>query len=98
MVPKVAPIRAPGGALPAPSGSSYQRTRSPTRARIFHFVLLEATRSNCVCPVATPPPVGPIGSAEGVAGAVAFLAGPEASHISGAVLLVDGAMGAGAAL
>jgi NAD(P)-dependent dehydrogenase (short-subunit alcohol dehydrogenase family) len=41
------------------------------------------------------PPLGRIGRADDVASAVAFLAGDEAGFISGAVLLVDGANGAG---
>ncbi|WP_037410515.1 SDR family NAD(P)-dependent oxidoreductase [Candidatus Solirubrobacter pratensis] len=41
------------------------------------------------------PPLGRIGRAEDIAAAVAFLAGDEASFMSGAVLLVDGANGAG---
>jgi NAD(P)-dependent dehydrogenase (short-subunit alcohol dehydrogenase family) len=40
-------------------------------------------------------PIGRVGCADDVAGAVAYLAGDEASFVSGAVLLVDGAMGAG---
>jgi NAD(P)-dependent dehydrogenase (short-subunit alcohol dehydrogenase family) len=40
-------------------------------------------------------PIGRVGRADDVAGAVAYLAGDEASFVSGAVLLVDGAMGAG---
>jgi NAD(P)-dependent dehydrogenase (short-subunit alcohol dehydrogenase family) len=43
------------------------------------------------------PPLGRIGRADDVASAVAFLAGDEASFVSGAVLLVDGASGAGLA-
>jgi NAD(P)-dependent dehydrogenase (short-subunit alcohol dehydrogenase family) len=42
-----------------------------------------------------PAPVGRIGDGIDVAGAVAYLAGPEASFVSGAVLLVDGGNGAG---
>jgi 3-oxoacyl-[acyl-carrier protein] reductase len=37
-------------------------------------------------------PAGRIGSAEDVAGAVAFLAGPEAAYITGAVLRVNGGL------
>jgi NAD(P)-dependent dehydrogenase (short-subunit alcohol dehydrogenase family) len=44
------------------------------------------------------PPLGRIGRAADVASAVAFLAGEEASFISGAVLLIDGANGAGLAI
>jgi NAD(P)-dependent dehydrogenase (short-subunit alcohol dehydrogenase family) len=43
----------------------------------------------------TVPPLGRIGRADDVASAVAFLAGDEAGFVSGAVLLVDGANGAG---
>ncbi|MGD1049764.1 MAG: glucose 1-dehydrogenase [Solirubrobacteraceae bacterium] len=42
-------------------------------------------------------PLGRVGEADDVAGAVAYLAGPDASFVSGAVLLVDGAGGAGLA-
>jgi NAD(P)-dependent dehydrogenase (short-subunit alcohol dehydrogenase family) len=42
-------------------------------------------------------PLGRVGRADDVAAAVAYLAGDEASFVSGAVLLVDGAMGAGLA-
>ena len=42
-------------------------------------------------------PLGRHGRADDVASAVAFLASAEASFISGAVLLIDGAMGAGSA-
>jgi meso-butanediol dehydrogenase/(S,S)-butanediol dehydrogenase/diacetyl reductase len=41
------------------------------------------------------PPLGRHGTSADVAGVAAFLAGPEASHISGAVILVDGAGAAG---
>jgi NAD(P)-dependent dehydrogenase (short-subunit alcohol dehydrogenase family) len=41
------------------------------------------------------PPLGRIGRADDIASAVAFLAGDEAGFVSGAVLLVDGANGAG---
>jgi NAD(P)-dependent dehydrogenase (short-subunit alcohol dehydrogenase family) len=40
-------------------------------------------------------PLGGVGRAEDVASAVAFLAGPAASFVSGAVLMIDGANGAG---
>lgn len=40
-------------------------------------------------------PLGRMGVAEDVAGAVAFLAGPSASYITGAVLPVDGGLGMG---
>jgi 3-oxoacyl-[acyl-carrier protein] reductase len=40
-------------------------------------------------------PVGRLGAAEEVAGAVAFLAGPDAAYISGAVIPVDGGLGMG---
>jgi NAD(P)-dependent dehydrogenase (short-subunit alcohol dehydrogenase family) len=43
-------------------------------------------------------PLGRIGTADDVAGAVLYLAGPEASFISGAVILVDGGNGAGLAM
>jgi NAD(P)-dependent dehydrogenase (short-subunit alcohol dehydrogenase family) len=43
------------------------------------------------------PPLGRIGRTDDIASAVAFLAGDEASFVSGAVLLVDGANGAGLA-
>ncbi len=42
-------------------------------------------------------PLGRIGEGRDVAAAVAYLAGPDASFVSGAVLLVDGAGGAGLA-
>jgi NAD(P)-dependent dehydrogenase (short-subunit alcohol dehydrogenase family) len=42
-----------------------------------------------------PAPLGRIGDGVDVAGAVAYLAGPDASFVSGAVLLVDGGNGAG---
>jgi NAD(P)-dependent dehydrogenase (short-subunit alcohol dehydrogenase family) len=41
------------------------------------------------------PPLGRIGSVEDVAAAAAYLAGPEAGFVSGAVLLLDGANAAG---
>jgi NAD(P)-dependent dehydrogenase (short-subunit alcohol dehydrogenase family) len=44
-----------------------------------------------------PAPLGRIGTADDVAGAVAYLASPAASFISGAVLLIDGGNGAGLA-
>ena len=40
-------------------------------------------------------PVGRFGSADEVAGAVAFLAGPDGAYISGAVIPVDGGLGMG---
>jgi len=40
-------------------------------------------------------PVGRLGAADEVAGAVAFLAGPDAAYISGAVIPVDGGLGMG---
>jgi NAD(P)-dependent dehydrogenase (short-subunit alcohol dehydrogenase family) len=43
----------------------------------------------------TPAPLGRLGDAADVAGAVAYLAGSDAAFVSGAVLLVDGANGAG---
>jgi NAD(P)-dependent dehydrogenase (short-subunit alcohol dehydrogenase family) len=43
-------------------------------------------------------PLGRVGSADDVAGAVIYLAGPQASFISGAVILIDGANAAGLAL
>jgi NAD(P)-dependent dehydrogenase (short-subunit alcohol dehydrogenase family) len=47
-------------------------------------------------PQAWPPaPLGRIGAARDVAAAVSYLVGPEASFVSGAVLLVDGGGGAG---
>jgi NAD(P)-dependent dehydrogenase (short-subunit alcohol dehydrogenase family) len=42
-----------------------------------------------------PAPLGRLGDGADIASAVAYLAGPEASFVSGAVLLVDGANGAG---
>jgi NAD(P)-dependent dehydrogenase (short-subunit alcohol dehydrogenase family) len=45
-----------------------------------------------------PAPLGRIGTADDVAAAVLYLAGAEASFVSGAVILVDGANGAGLAL
>jgi NAD(P)-dependent dehydrogenase (short-subunit alcohol dehydrogenase family) len=42
-----------------------------------------------------PAPLGRVGTVDDVAGAVVYLAGPQASFISGAVLLIDGAGGAG---
>jgi NAD(P)-dependent dehydrogenase (short-subunit alcohol dehydrogenase family) len=41
------------------------------------------------------PPLGRHGTAADVAAMAAFLAGPDATHVSGAVVLVDGAGGAG---
>jgi NAD(P)-dependent dehydrogenase (short-subunit alcohol dehydrogenase family) len=43
-------------------------------------------------------PVGRIGTADDVASAVIYLSSPQASFVSGAVLLVDGANGAGVRL
>ncbi|HEY6759778.1 MAG TPA: SDR family oxidoreductase [Baekduia sp.] len=43
------------------------------------------------------PPLGRIGRADDIAAAVAYLASEDASFVSGAVLLVDGANGAGLA-
>jgi NAD(P)-dependent dehydrogenase (short-subunit alcohol dehydrogenase family) len=43
-------------------------------------------------------PLGRVGTADDVAGAVVYLAGPQASFISGAVLLIDGGNAAGLAL
>jgi NAD(P)-dependent dehydrogenase (short-subunit alcohol dehydrogenase family) len=43
-------------------------------------------------------PLGRVGTADDVAGAVIYLAGPQASFISGAVLLIDGGNAAGLAL
>ncbi len=43
----------------------------------------------------SPAPLGRIGSGRDVAAAVAYLASPEAAFVSGAVLLIDGANGAG---
>jgi NAD(P)-dependent dehydrogenase (short-subunit alcohol dehydrogenase family) len=40
-------------------------------------------------------PLGRVGTADDVAGAVLYLAGPQASFVSGAVILVDGGNGAG---
>ena len=45
-----------------------------------------------------PAPLGRIGTADDVAGAVLYLSGPEASFVSGAVILVDGGNAAGLAL
>jgi NAD(P)-dependent dehydrogenase (short-subunit alcohol dehydrogenase family) len=45
-----------------------------------------------------PAPLGRVGAADDVAAAVAFLAGDDAAFVSGAVLLVDGANGAGLAV
>jgi NAD(P)-dependent dehydrogenase (short-subunit alcohol dehydrogenase family) len=45
-----------------------------------------------------PAPLGRIGSADDVAGAVLYLAGPHAGFVSGAVILVDGANAAGLAM
>jgi NAD(P)-dependent dehydrogenase (short-subunit alcohol dehydrogenase family) len=36
-------------------------------------------------------PLGPFGTAEGIAAAIAYVASDEASHMNGADLLVDGA-------
>lgn len=41
------------------------------------------------------PPLGRHGTSADVAAMAAFLAGPDAAHVSGAVILVDGAGGAG---
>jgi NAD(P)-dependent dehydrogenase (short-subunit alcohol dehydrogenase family) len=43
-------------------------------------------------------PLGRIGTADDVAGAVVYLSGPRASFISGAVILIDGGTGAGLAM
>jgi NAD(P)-dependent dehydrogenase (short-subunit alcohol dehydrogenase family) len=43
-------------------------------------------------------PLGRVGTTDDVAGAVVYLAGPQASFISGAVLLIDGGNAAGLAL
>ena len=43
-------------------------------------------------------PMGRMGSAEDVAGAVAFLASPEAAYISGSFITVDGGLGASLAV
>jgi len=40
-------------------------------------------------------PLGRLGAADEVAGAVAFVAGPDAAYISGAVIPVDGGLGMG---
>jgi NAD(P)-dependent dehydrogenase (short-subunit alcohol dehydrogenase family) len=45
-----------------------------------------------------PAPLGRVGAADDVAAAVAFLAGDDAAFVSGAVLAVDGANGAGLAV
>ena len=45
-----------------------------------------------------PAPLGRLGDGDDVANAVSYLAGPEASFVSGAVLLIDGANGAGVRL
>ena len=45
-----------------------------------------------------PAPLGRIGTADDVAGAVVYLSGPQASFISGAVLLIDGGNAAGLAI
>lgn len=36
-------------------------------------------------------PLGPFGSAEGVAAAIAYIASDEAAHLNGADLVLDGA-------
>jgi 3-oxoacyl-[acyl-carrier protein] reductase len=54
-------------------------------------VLPEARKSAILAAV----PVGRLGAADEVAGAVAFLAGPDAAYISGAVIPVDGGLGMG---
>ena len=45
-----------------------------------------------------PAPLGRVGTTDDVAGAVVYLAGPQASFISGAVILVDGGNAAGLAI
>jgi NAD(P)-dependent dehydrogenase (short-subunit alcohol dehydrogenase family) len=45
-----------------------------------------------------PAPLGRIGTADDVAGAVLYLTGPQASFVSGAVILIDGGNAAGLAL
>jgi 3-oxoacyl-[acyl-carrier protein] reductase len=40
-------------------------------------------------------PLGRFGSADEVAATVAFLAGPDAAYITGAVIPVDGGLGMG---
>jgi 3-oxoacyl-[acyl-carrier protein] reductase len=49
----------------------------------------EAARNALICQI----PLGRIGTPEGVADAVAFLAGDSASFITGAVLAIDGGLG-----
>jgi NAD(P)-dependent dehydrogenase (short-subunit alcohol dehydrogenase family) len=45
-----------------------------------------------------PAPLGRIGTGDDIAGAVVYLSGPQASFISGAVILIDGGNAAGLAL
>lgn len=57
--------------------------RTPLTERIYHHAEVKARREALV-------PLGRIGTPEDIAAVVAFLAGPDASYVTGQVLLADG--------